>query len=274
MPTYDKNGQLVYNAYKKDGTIAQYGFDRNGNLIFPNIDPTDFNFKVMTFNVQSWSGINEWDYINSIFEDYDVDIIGSQESKSNSELTALGYTYKATGSEPNTNIVFSKHELSDITSKSYDANHYEGKRGYQKMYFTFNGKRIALFNTHLETHTGTTYQYPQAQELFDAVSEEEYFIITGDLNTVCESVNDAQYINVVKPFVDAGYNVANCCKRFGFNDTWTSGTYASTSWYQPDNIITSANITMANMVVDMTKVELQTELAIDHLPVIAYLKIV
>lgn len=273
MPTYDKNGQLVYSAFKKDGTIARQGYDRQGNLIYPNIDPTDYNFKVMTINNQAWTGLNAWQYIGSIFEEYDVDIIGSQESHTNSNLTALGYTYRAISEKQSGNIVFSKHELSDITSKSYDVNMYADKRGYQKMYFSFGGKRIALFNSHLETHSNTSYQYPEAQELFEAVSEEEYFILTADLNTVCKSVNDAQYINIVKPFVDAGYNVANCSKRFGFNDTWTSGTYTSTSWYQPDNIITSANITMANMVVDQTKIELATDLAIDHLPVIAYLKI-
>lgn len=275
MSIYNSSGQILNVAYDADGNQISNAYDADGQQIFPDIDPSDYNFKIMSFNIQSWTGINAWGYIGSIFENYDVDVIGAQEAHTSSELTNLGYIYTAIGESPNSNIVFSKHQLSDITSKSYDVNHYAGKRGYQKMYITFNGKRIALFNTHLETSTATQWQYPQAGELFDAVSTENYFILTGDLNTVCANVNDPSYINIVKPFVDAGYNVANCSPQWGFVDTWTSGTDGTGTWHPCDNIITSANIQMSNVVIDTSKIAIAeaNDLVIDHLPIIAYLKI-
>lgn len=272
---YNISGNIQSIIYGNDGAVTNRAYNVNGAQVFPDIDPSDYNFKVMTFNIQSWTGINSWEYIGPIFTNYDVNIIGMQEAHTSNNLTNLGYIYNAVGVGPNSNIVYSKSVLSDISSKSYDANHYEGKRGYQKMYITANGKQIAVFNTHLETSTATQWQYPQAEELFNAVSQEEYFILTGDLNTICQNVNDPSYINIVKPFVDAGYNVANCSPQWGFKNTWTGGTTAEGVWHATDNIITSANIQMSNVVVDTTKIAIaeQNELVIDHLPLIAYLKI-
>ena len=161
MAIYDKNGNEVEICYKADGTRALYAFNKDGEQVYPPIDPTDYNLKVMTYNVQGWAGLNAWQYSSIIFNKYDADIIGTQESSVNSNLVNLGYPYTAQGPAPNSNVVFSKYQLSDITSNSYDSDHYAGKRGYQKMYFTFEGKRIALFNTHLETASGSMYQYPQ-----------------------------------------------------------------------------------------------------------------
>lgn len=276
MAVYDKNGNELSYIYDKNGNALTYGYDRHGNVIYSIIDPTDYNFKVMTLNVQSWTGTNGWDYISPVFANYDVDVIGTQESSLNNNLVNLGYPYTAVSSSPNTNVVFSKYALSDITSKSFDSNHYAGKRGYQKMYITFNGKRVALFNAHLETSSGSMYQYPQVQELVQAMGEEEYAILTADLNANCDTFTDAQYVNVIKPFVDAGFNLSNCNKRFGINNTWTDSTGGDETvdnWAPCDNIITSSNIQIANAVVDRSKIELDTGLVIDHLPLIAYLKI-
>lgn len=275
MSVYNATGDKLNVVYSKNGDVLNSAYSANGQQIFPDIDPTDYNFKVMSFNNQSWTGLSGWSYIGSAIENYDADIIGTQESHSNTNLTNLGYVYTALGSVYGVqNIVFSKHVLSDILEKKYDTNRTSGQfRTYQKMYFTFNGKTIAFFNTHLETSGMESYKVAQAQELFEAVQNEESFIITGDFNTVCKSVNDTEYTTIMKQFVDAGYNVANCSPQWGFNDTWTDGTTASGTWYPCDHIITSSDIQMSNVVVDRTKVELDTGLTIDHLPIIAYLKI-
>ena len=111
--------------------------------------------------------------------------------------------------------------------------------------------------------------------VFNLVQNEPYFIITGDFNTVCKSVNDTEYTTIMKQFIDAGYHSANCSAQHGFLDTWTAGSTASGTWYPCDHIITSANISMNTVIVDTTKIDVaeQTGQAIDHLPIVAYLTV-
>ena len=80
---------------------------------------------------------------------------------------------------------------------------------------------------------------------------------------------------MIKPFVDAGYNVANCTSDSGFIGTYTSGNTASSTFWPNDNIITSANLEIDNFIVDTSKIDVaeQTSQTIDHLPLIAYLTI-
>ena len=274
MSVYNAAGNRLNVIYDKNGNVLTRAYNRDGQQIFPDIDPSDYNFKVMSYNNQSWTGSNSWAYMGAVIEGYDVDIMGTQESHSNSNLTNIGYAYSASGTSEN--IVFSKLPLSNITEKKYDTTRSDtAGRWYQKMYFTFNGKTVALFNTHLETSGYETHKVAQAQELFEAVQNESYFIITGDFNTVCKSVNDTEYTTIMKQFVDAGYNIANCSSQWGFKDTWTDGKTASGTWYPCDHVITSANIQMSNVVVDTTKIAIceANDLVIDHLPIIAYLKI-
>ena len=275
MSVYDYIGTKLQSINDLSGEAIIYAYDLIGNKIFPDYDPTDFNLKVMSFNNQSWTGLSAWTYMESVFEDYDVDIIGTQESHSNSNLVSLGYTNTATGSAGE--IVFSKYQLNNITEKKYETTRSDTiGRWYQKMFFTFDNKTIAFFNTHLEASGYESHKVAQAAELFNAFQNEEYFIITGDFNTVCKSVNDTEYTTIMKQFIDARYNSANCSNQFGFNDTWTSGSTASGTWYPCDHIITSENIEIHNVIVDTTKIDAasQTGQSIDHLPIIAFLKII
>lgn len=274
MSVYDAAGNRLSVIYDKNGNALSEAYDADGQQVFPDIDPSDYNFKVMSFNNQSWTGLSAWSYMGAAIENYDVDIMGTQESHSNSNLTGLGYVYTATGSAGD--IVFSKHQLTDITEKKYDTTRADAAgRWYQKMYFSFGGKTIAFFNTHLETSGYESHKVAQAHELFEAAQNEESFIITGDFNTICKSVNDTEYTTIMKQFVDAGYNVANCSPVWGFNDTWTGGSTASGTWYPCDHVITSADLAIVNVVIDDTKIAAgeETGLTIDHLPIIAYIKI-
>ena len=276
MSIYNVSGNNINIIYDISKNLLTKAYDQNGIQIFPSIDPSDYNFKVMSFNNQAWTGGNAWEYTGPIIADYDVDIIGMQESRVSANLSNLGYVYSAIGSQSNDNVVVSKYTLSSITEKKYDENRTDtAGRSYQKMYFTFNGKTVALFNTHLETSGYEAYKVAQAHELFEAVQNEDYFIITGDFNTVCKSVNDTEYTTIMRQFVDAGYNVANCSPQWGFKDTWTDGKTVSGTWYPCDHVMTSANIQISNVVVDTTKIAIceANDLVIDHLPIIAYLKI-
>ena len=273
MSVYNKNGVEINALYAKSGSGIATAYGSDGEIVFPGIDPTDYNFKIMSFNNQSWTGLSGWSYIGAAILSYGCDIVGTQESHTTTYMTNAGYSYCEVSSTQSGNIVWSKQAVTDVTSASFTSNHYAGKRGYQKMKTTINGKTVAIYNTHLETSTMPQYQYAQVQELIDMLEDEEYFILTGDLNMDGHNQSDSQYLNVIKPFIDAGFNVANCSSRFGFNGTWTNGTTAAGPWNPCDNVITSSNIRLANFVVDMTKVELDTGLTIDHLPVIAYLKV-
>ena len=82
----------------------------------------------------------------------------------------------------------------------------------------------------------------------------------------------SDYIGIFKPFVDAGYNLANSTTEKGFTKTWTtSATATSTAemTYPCDNIITSSNIDINSVVFDDTKFSYLNGQSIDHIPLIA-----
>lgn len=270
---------MIYDIDGNEVPFAGGGYDINGNYIEGQIIPTGDDLTVMTYNVGWWGGSNREVTTNLIFEKYSIDIMGIQEYASNgidskaSYLAGKGFTYHylsdATKAQ-NQKSVESKYQMSNVTEKTFDIYNTE-KRSYQKMYFTLNGKQICFVNTHLD-YTPKSTLYAQAAELLNAVKNEQYFILVGDLNTKASSNSSPDYINVIKPFVDLGFHTANFSARWGFLNTWTDGTTAeATNWWQTDHVITSSNIYIKNVIVDNTKLEHPTEYAIDHLPVFAEL---
>lgn len=274
MSVFDVNGSKVSVSYDIFGNTATALYDVNGNHISDLV--------VMSFNIQRWGGINSnADTVDSILSKYNPDIVGFQEYDTAKTLDEIDvgewlrsrFPYMEVGDTKITNYtkaVTSKYELQNATTVYYTV--YSESRSYQKMYINFDNKRIAVYNTHFDT--GTTQKTAQAKELFDAVANDEYFIIIGDLNTVCTSMTDEDYINMVKQFADAGYNLANCSEKFGFINTCTSGTSLNeTDWRPRDHIITSANIAINSVVADTTKIDANTGMTIDHLPLVAYLTV-
>lgn len=243
---------------------------------------------IMTFNIQRWLNINsDINLMDAIFSAHNPSIVGFQEyyltstigGYDTNEYLLRKWNYSAIG-DPTvgdyyTKAVASHHPITDAISVDY-SQWYE-RRSYQKMYVQIGDKRIAVFNTHLDTTSynasGQLYKYIQANELLEAVSNEKYFIIVADLNTTCTSTADLDYVNQVKPFIDAGYNVANCNDVFGFNNTWTGGDGTSGDWDPTDNIITSSNIRINSVEVDQTKLDANTGKTIDHLPLVAHVTI-
>ena len=241
----------------------------------------EYLLTVMTFNVQYFSGINASpEILDSIFTQYNPDIVGMQEYGAAAAVDGVDsqtfirryWDYTEVGG---TNLVASKMALNDPETVYYAD--YTEPRCYQKMYVAVGGRRIAVFNTHLDyDYLGSpeTPKVKQIKALFDAVAREEYFIILGDFNTVCSSTADPDYINMIKLFVDAGYHCANCSDQHGFYGTWTDGTTdANGSWEQTDNVVTSPNIIIKEVVIDRTKITANTGLTIDHLPIVARLDV-
>ena len=136
--------------------------------------------------------------------------------------------------------------------------------GYEKGYITVGGKTICLVNTHLSTTQ--SFQKAQAREILDAVANEEYFIVCGDFNTVIHALTDTDYTEIIKPFVDAGYNTANC-GDFGIFPTYYRTSNPDDDYHPAtDQIITSANITIVGVYSDKTKLTDGLNDKIDHLP--------
>lgn len=281
MAIYDVNGNSLNAIYDKDNAQLSQAYDIDGNELIST--PTS-NFVVMTYNIQWFTGVNSNQAMQeNIFDTYDADVIGFQEfQKANistvptmaTQLLSQNYPYLSMGDYGNKNALASKYELIDFTTVPHTTQTMDGQ-SYSTATINFDGKEILLVVSHVTTSDYEATKVEQIGEVFDAIQNAEYFIIMSDFNTVCKSVNDTEYSTIMKQFVDAGYNCANCTEQFGFLNTWTSSSTASGTWYPCDHVITSSNITIDNVIVDTTKIDIatQTGQSIDHLPVIAYLTI-
>ena len=271
MSIYNVNGEEVTAAYGIDGDLLSTAYDIDGEQVY---NPS---FSVMSYNIQRYDGLNsntqmQEDIINA----YSPLIIGLQELGSsgavdrNSVFANCGYDYTYAGTQPNRTALVSKRQLSDVSFSLYQ-NQGGENRGYNTSHISYGGKTILWINTHLEAY-GANVRAAQAGELFSLVENEPYFIITGDLNAPCKSVNDTEYVSCIKQFVDAGFHCANCSSEFGFLDTFTEGkSLNEKAWLCLDHIITSANITINSVTVDDRKIAIaeQSNQVIDHLPIIA-----
>lgn len=278
---YTINGTELNTVYDVDGQSLSQAYDIEGN---PLMSDSPFQLTAMTYNVQWFTGLSSNQSMQEgILDTYKADIIGLQEFQRASSsaipdlattLLSEDYPYLLMGNYGNKNAIASKYAMSSFTTVPYTDQTMDGQ-SYSTATITVRGKQIFLLNCHLTTSSAETQKVAQALETFNALQNHEYFILFGDFNTVCKSVNDTEYTTIMKQFVDAGYNCANCTEQHGFNNTWTESSTASGTWYPTDHIITSSNISINNVVVDTTKIDVaaQTGQSIDHLPLIAYLTI-
>lgn len=275
---YGINGNALSVVYNKDGITTNPVYDVNGNAI-----STASELTVMTYNYQWSAGLNSLAFQQEIYSKYKPDIIGIQEAgnqgqkawPSVAQTSLADYPHKYLSDYYNYNGLASKISLEDVTDNPFASQAGSGIYTYQKCYLDVGGKRIAWFNTHLEydtTQGALNRKYAQATELFNAVEEEDYAIVTGDFNMYGQDLESADYIGVGKKFADAGYNMANWTED-NFVMTWTdakSATSLSEFIEACDNIITSPNIDIISIIFDTTKLSYINNInAIDHIPVIA-----
>lgn len=277
MAVYNKQGTEISSVFGLTGTELEQAYDINGNELLP-VGPPD-EIVVMTYNVQWFSGLNaDEEMQEEILSTYEPDFIGLQEL--GASMPAAGtrvladYPVIELGIQTNKTGFASKWVLTNASAAVFE-NQATETRGYQKAYIrTESGKTICWINAHLETSSYESVKVAQAEELFDLVENEDYFIITGDFNTVCKSVNDTEYSTIMQQFIDAGYHSANCSVQHGFIDTWTGGKTVSSAWYPCDHVITSANITIDSVVADTLKITTSAgEQVIDHIPLVAHLTV-
>lgn len=250
------------------------------------IDST--SLKIMSFNVQGWNGSNSNQTImKNIIDTYNPDVVCLQETLktsidsqpvSTTLFTNYPYLYRPTEIY-NCVSIFSKYPLSNTSVTIYETQG-EETRGYAKANITINKNNIVIFNTHLEILPNETTSRPirvaQAQELLEAVKNEEYFIVCGDFNTYdANNITGYDYINVIKPFLDMEYKSANCSNQHGFLRTWYDGNtiYDSTVSRCLDQIITSPNIDINYVFVNKDKDITVNSNPIDHLPIVSFCQI-
>lgn len=277
------SSELISRAYDVKGNVV---FDSGSGPIVPEPDPLEL--VVMSYNPQWFSGINsQLAMLNEIFGTYNADIIGFQEYYKSSNMPSVAknalanypYKYKASLAT-NPNGIASKTEATSIQNIQYSYADDETWQ-YQKAKFTFEEKTITFYNTHLtwrKNDASAEGRRLQTIQLLADAQAEENVIITGDFNSYAKTIEDEDYINIFKPFIDAGYNMVNASLKSGFYGTYLGLTYLPSSAKSIteigtpcDNIIVSGNIDLANIWYDETKLKYLNGKTIDHIPVVAKL---
>ena len=284
MSIYNVSGNEVFSTFSKSGDSLSYAYDVNGNLVFSYGNP---DLTVMTYNVQWFTKINSQQVMQqTIIDEYDADIIGLQEVTTNGTVPTLGQTvlseYNLTLSNHKNYIAMaSKTALSNIVIADFenqdpeDMSQYNETRAYMIADLNVGNKTVKWINTHLAPNTAS-YRYLQMGEIFNLAEQNEYVIITGDFNCLCAEIGDSEYTNMIKPFIDAGYKLVNCTPQRGITKTWTNKTSVNSLadfTYPTDNIIVSHEISIMNLVYDLTKLSYQNGQPIDHIPIIVQLKL-
>lgn len=277
MAIYNKNGEIVSSVYNYQGAGLQQAFDKDGNPLMSS------SFIVMSYNVQDFLGINSQQSLqNAIVYRYNADFIGIQEFYNTNTVPQIAsnmlasYDYLYRSSHKNFLAIASKKQMTSVVATDFetqdpnDMSQYGETRAYIKGYLNVGGHNVCIINTHLCLTDAP--KWAQMAELFEIAENEEYCILTGDFNSFALSTADNDYINMFKPFVDAGYKLANS----NFTKTYcraNSATSLNDFDTAPDNIIVSGNINIDSVVFDTTKLNYLNGSKIDHIPVIATLSI-
>ena len=236
--------------------------------------------KVMTYNVQWFSGINnQLAMQEKIVSKYHAPIICLQELTTTGKISSVGktaladYKYQYQSDHKNYLGIASQYKLKNVRSRDFrhqdpeDMERYGETRAYMTAVLEIDGKRIKLINTHLCFRTPEV-KYQQMREIFSSAKRAEYAIITGDFNYFVE------YEEMYKQFADAGFHLANCGTKAV--KTWTEKANPkrlSQFTYPTDNIITSGNIRIKKAMFDRTKLKYENGDPVDHIPVVARLYI-
>ena len=293
MGIFDASGNTLYAAYDANGNELVKAYDKDGVEIW---SAAPIVIKVMQYNVGQWyDGGHDnvpadkdeayYELQSGMIAAANADVLILEEYTaqfSKAGRTALSmlqanypYYHEETNGTTTTvtqRAIFSKYPISNYSAHKYGST--GGNYYYDTCTITIDGVDILFAVTHMyyNSNGSTTERAREAQVLINAVSSAEYFVIGGDFNLLdCKSTSGADYQDVLKQFIDAGYHVANCAD-FGFLITYSDqpvGTWTGCL----DEIVTSSNIALSNVYVDETKLSDQLTDKTDHMPLIATLTI-
>lgn len=292
MGVYDIDGAKVLHPYRIDGQETPTAYDINGTLKHPDTVQT---ITVMTFNVgcfyteyfpaPSSAGNVFLQRQRNIFGKYDTDFAGLSEwynkigdIPSSTLMDGFFESYYPEYVYPTAGAALTSAfstTPSDITLVQYQTQG-SSNRYYQKAHVRFGDKTVCCILTHLEL--SDSIRAAQFLEVLSAVQNEEYFIILGDFNFQITAIGDSEYNKSVKIALDRGYHSAQ--NGNGILMTYYSGTTVanSSSVWALDNIITSPNINITNVIRDETKLTdglcTDYDIHIDHLPLVATLQLI
>lgn len=282
MAVYNISGGKMYAVNSVGGNELNEAYDFSGNQMLQSI------LKVMTYNVQHFTGINSQTEMQSkIINGNAPDIISFQEFSATRAIPTVGqavlteYPYVYISDHLNYLSVASKIPLEDIMCADYKTQDPDEKtqwgetRAYFKAYFRFNGKDICFINTHLAV-LDESVRNAQFLELVNMAMGEGYTIIAGDFNTAYSDFTSDTYTNTTKKFLDAKYEVFNSIPSVGITKTWTGITSAASLadfTANPDNIFTSGNIHIQQRTFDTTKLSYLDGNPIDHIAMVATLEV-
>lgn len=245
---------------------------------------------VMSFNVQQWRRLNSnFTLMKHIIDEYHADVIALQEFKrfggeTDTRTTLFAdypyyFAYEGDGEGLfNPIAIVSRFPFEEIAGHVYQAQCAESgeKRGYIQARIRIGGHLIGLFNTHLEILRTADASRPvrtaQAMELLELMKREKAAICTGDFNTAdCFDQSGADYLPIIRPFLDAGYHSANCSDQHGFLKTWFDGNTVDISENCGclDQIITTSGIDIVDVAVNTEKNNPENTEYIDHFPIVA-----
>ena len=280
MSIYNKSGELLSSAFGNSGAYLSAAYSKSGAQIFPD---GPMSLKVMTYNVGGWydgKGTNvpaaqDQEYFDlqyGTIHDNDPDFLLLEEywdQFSKAGRTALSflselfpYVYSVNGNTKYFGRCFcSKYPLSGYQQRLYAG---ENERYYDTIIANVKGRNIMLCVTHLGLTSDV--RAPQAQELLAfAQTVQIPIIIAGDFNTASSRPDGTDYNNVLLPFLNAGYSLANC-GDFGRLITYMDLEYGNGAL---DNIVCSDDFTITNVYVDTRKATDELSEHIDHMPLIA-----
>ena len=241
----------------------------------------------MSYNVYCFHGINEQLAVQrKIMEKNNAAVIGLQELSTSRHINAVGqaaladYPYKCLSVHSAVLGIASKYPLRirkicDFRAQDpEDMRQFGQTRAYMMADMDIGGKTVTLINAHLCFLTKSV-KYEQMRELLDVARGRERVIITGDFNCFMVSPNDAEYVAMYQPFVQAGFHLANC--DGSITKTWTdkkAPRSLADFTYPTDNIITSTDIRIRKVYYDKTKLAYPNGRDdMDHIPVIALVEI-
>lgn len=289
MALFSIDGNALNSVYVVSGLNLQEAYDVEGDQIFPD----GVRLKVMTYNVQWFTGINSQTVMqNIIINGNDPDIIGLQEISQNGVMPSVGtnvlsnYPYKRLSNHKNYNAFASKIPLENVVIADFtnqdpnEMTQYNETRAYMIADISVGGKTIKWINTHLCVLSAEVrhQQFGELLDMADAFIASGYpVVMTGDFNSNSAlSTSGADYQEMYKLCVDKGYHLANCTEDSGFTKTHSSLTTASSLedlQKALDNIIVSPDVVIETVKFDTTKFAYLNGNPIDHIPVIAELLI-
>lgn len=283
---------MIYSIDKKS---YNYCFDIGGKLlneaydISKNqlLDVEPQQLKVMSYNVGAWTAFGHsatkenqetWYALQtSILSSEQADLIGIQEYEDTigdySAQTMIKnyapYLFdvdRANGKAGR--AIASKYLIRNAREINFN-NQSGEERSYLIGDVIVGGRGIKFITAHLALDNATIAL--QIQEILSAIEHFDYWIVTGDFNIVFDDAQSEGYAQLIEPFLNRGYHVANGdVDSFGFIPTFTTKTpEQDTNWRCLDNIMCSPNIDITDVYVNRQKITEHAGYGIDHLPLIA-----